>query len=174
MLHVLWFHSVIHSAQCAHCVQTLERVAICHGKLRNSTLATLSQHCRSHLKHLDLSYTTGFDDLGLKSFAVYCNQLTSLRIVGCHVTDDGVRAILRACPQLRELCLTDKGVISEASLQHMHEDTLLTREPPDAREAAGLPMGGSASGHASGTASGANALGALHRQPSDVRRIATM
>ena len=56
--------------QCAHCGQRLERIAIRHGKLRNSTLSTLSQHCKSHLTHLDLSYTTGFDDLGLKSFAV--------------------------------------------------------------------------------------------------------
>lgn len=103
----------------------------------------------------------------------YCAQLSSLKLAGCRVTDDGLRAVLRACPQLRELCVTDSELISDASLQHMHEDSLLTREPP-------TPT------HAHAHASTANATPvdtepsvdpssrAMVRQPSEMRRIAAM
>ena len=80
-------------AACTHC-DALTVISVRHGKLRNSTLNTIAQKCKSQLAELDLSGTKGFDDLGVKSLAVYCEGLTALRLLDCKVTDEGERRLL--------------------------------------------------------------------------------
>ena len=107
----------------------------------------------------------------------YCDQLASLKLVGCRVTDDGLRAVLRACLQLRELCITDNELISDASLKHMHEDSLLTRKPPTSTSVtstSSLAHASEASQRSAGEFLGAVPSGTLHRQPSEMRRIAAL
>ena len=96
--------------------------------------------------------------------------------MGCRVTDDGLRAVLRACLQLRELCITDNELISDASLKHMHEDSLLTRKAPTSTSISmhAHTHASEASQRSAGEFLGAVPSGTLHRQPSEMRRIAAL
>ena len=94
-------------AAAQHCPQVVS-VTLQNGLLHNGTLTTLARTYGTQLQELDLSYTQGFDDLGLKSVAAYCPSLRVLRISACWaVSELGILAIAKHCPSLQELEISD-------------------------------------------------------------------
>jgi len=114
-------------AACQHCSR-LRSMCVQNAKLHNSTITSLATRFRDQLNHLDLTGCRGFDDLGIKALAAYCPELEMLKVAGTPLTDDGLIAVLKNCPKIRELEVDESAKISKC-LSHAHADCDVTRVP---------------------------------------------
>ena len=106
-------------------------LVILDSQLHNSTLQALLQTAKHRLVALDLSGSKGFSDVGLKSVAVWnANELQSLRVVACPVTDDALKVVAKHCPEVRTLAVTSSSRITDASLGLFHDECAIERVAP--------------------------------------------
>jgi len=110
-----------------HCCG-LTSISVTHAKLHNSTLSTLAQGTNTKLTSLDLTGTTGFSDLGIKALAAYCLELRTLRVAGCSVTADGLTPVVKNCPKLELIEVTESERLN-ASLAFAPAGCSISRVP---------------------------------------------
>ena len=115
-------------AAAQHC-RSVQSLHICNATLHNSTLTTLAQQLKGQLLELDLSGSRGFDNLGIKAFAAYCPELTSIAIAGCPLTDEGLVPLFKCCPKLRALTYAEHKKIHKC-LVFLATDCEITVLPP--------------------------------------------
>ena len=89
---------------------------------------TLAQGTNTKLTSLDLTGTTGFSDLGIKALAAYCLELRTLRVAGCSVTADGLTPVVKNCPKLELIEVTESERLN-ASLAFAPAGCSISRVP---------------------------------------------
>jgi hypothetical protein len=115
----------------------LDSVSLRDGTLSDDALRSLAQSVKDRLRSLDLHGTRGFTDLGVKSLAVYCEELKELRLGGCNVSDDSLEKVAKFCPKLIFVEVTaNTEKITDSSLSRFSEDCTIERydEPPPVLE----------------------------------------
>ena len=127
-------------AASAHCL-AVRSVCVQNQTLRNSTLTTLAQSYKGQLDALDLTGSRGFDDLGIKAMAAYCPELATLVVPECALTDDGLTPVLKNCPKVRKLVVSETKRIAKC-LGHAHADCQVTRVPLPAAAPSAAKKGG--------------------------------
>lgn len=108
----------------------LRHLSLCHSsapKMSNAVLLSLAKHC-ANLTSLDLSHCRCFDETGLMAVADGLPRLRSLTLASCQgvwnetyappsVTASFVSSLVRQCPQLTRLDLSQCCALTDQTLQ---------------------------------------------------------
>lgn len=122
--------SITRSPLLVTAVQTcphLSHVSLRSCWLSDSALSALAISIRGHLRTLDLTYSRGFGDVGVKSLAAFAPGLEDLKLFGCEVSDEGLEKVALFCTQLRHVEVTDSPAVSHVSLSLLSKDCTVKR-----------------------------------------------
>eukprot|EP00899_Mesostigma_viride_P000152 jgi/Mesvir1/10137/Mv06766-RA.1 len=101
-----------------HC-KDLQRIFLCECEdVTDYSLVALSEHCR-HLVAVGVGSTSA-TDVGITALVRNCPQLRQL-VLPDQVTDAGIRQVAQHCPELMRLGLTDPESVTEASMKIVAE-----------------------------------------------------